>query len=114
MEKQDAAVLRKQQEQRNAARASQREQDLTAIMKTTHGRRFVMDLLVSCGCDPSRTVTSMTGNSRTYELEGMRKVGVTLQAEVIDKCEDLYFTMLREHFDSKRANSNDRTNRTDG
>lgn len=72
--------------------------DVKWIMSEKRGRRFIARLLKTYGEDPTSSVTSFTGNSATFELEGMRKAGKILQSNLIRLEPDNFLLLLKENF----------------
>lgn len=84
--------------------------DITAILKTHEGRRFIMWLFNECGQDN----LSFTGNSYTYFNEGMRNVALRVKFEtlksgtegmnLLHKAESEYFSLkanIRQELEGK-------------
>ena len=79
--------------QKKAKRDRDRElDDLRRIMDTDHGRRFIWRLLDRAGLYR----TSFTGNSETFFREGMRNLGLMVQADIHEACPEKYMLMLTE------------------
>lgn len=74
------------------------EGDTKWVMQDPRGRRFVARLLKSYGEDITSDETSFTGNSTTFELEGMRKAAKRLQSNIIRIEPDLFLLLLKENF----------------
>lgn len=77
-----------------AERQRQREiEDLTQLMDTAHGRRFVWKLLGQCGVFR----LSYSGElASTSFNEGQRNIGLGLFAEIMAHCPNLYLLMAEE------------------
>lgn len=73
-------------------------EDVSWIMSERRGRRFIARLLKTYGEDPTSSVTSFTGNSATFELEGMRKAGKILQSNLIRLEPEKFLLLLKENF----------------
>src|SRR5687767_10645516 len=72
--------------------------DVSAILATLHGRRFIWRYLTEC-----RVFETSFNNSEsiTYFNEGMRNIGLKLLADVNEASPDAYLQMLKE---SKKEN----------
>lgn len=90
------AVKRRREEAEFAEK--QEDRDFRWIMSDIKGRRFMASLLMTCGCDPRRTETGFTGNSRSFFNEGMQQIGLKVQSRMINLCPDEYMQMMREIF----------------
>jgi hypothetical protein len=68
------------------------QEDFKWLMGNKRGRRIVWRLLERTGVFRS----SFTGNSETFFREGMRNVGLMLQAHIHEFTPDQYAVMLKE------------------
>jgi hypothetical protein len=72
----------------------QEMEDVRFVLSTPSGRRFLWRWLEICGIYK----TSMTGNSTTFFNEGMRSVGLSLLADIVEAQPDAYLNMQKEHW----------------
>jgi hypothetical protein len=88
-DEQIVAAVREKEERRR-----QREiEDLTKLIDTAHGRRFVWKLLGQCGVFR----LSYSGElASTSFNEGQRNIGLGLFAEIMAHCPNLYLLMAEE------------------
>lgn len=86
----DTQKVRKKGLEERLERRNQLE-DVSTILGTRSGRRFIWRLLSECRIFQS----SFTGNNTTYYMEGMRKIGLVFLADT-QEFPDLYILMMRE------------------
>jgi hypothetical protein len=67
--------------------------DVSDVLMSPHGRRFVWRYLEKCGVYRS----SYTGNSQTFFLEGERNIGLQLMTDIMDANPELYLKLVREN-----------------
>ena len=72
--------------------------DVHWLMTDIRGRRFIARMLKTYGEDITSDVTSFTGNSTTFKLEGMREAAKILQSRLIDLEPELFLLLLKENF----------------
>lgn len=85
---------RAEQERREAHLAQQRKLDMAYVMGTVGGRRFIWELVCTCGL----WAPSFTGNDASTDFrEGQRNVALQLWARVQLECRDLFRKMIEEN-----------------
>lgn len=73
--------------------AARDRDDLRSILNTAHGRRFIWRLLSKCGIHQLGVV--MDSINATYFNAGMRNIGNTLLAQVLEVKPEAYLEMTK-------------------
>ncbi len=81
--------------------------DIRWILSDARGRRQYWRILEFCGMNK----TSFTGNSTTFFNEGMRNVGLKLQADMMDARPEAFIQMINEAKAEKLKKGNKNDNR---
>ena len=71
--------------------------DLTTVLSTANGRRFLWNLLAKCRVFHS----CYTGNNDTFYNEGRRDVGLEILDNIMRVDADAFATMQRECYSNK-------------
>ena len=74
---------------------------MVLVMSSKEGRRTVWRILKTTGF----FLTSFTGNSETFFMEGKRYIGKLLYDELNDLCPDLFNQMMSENREKKEASN---------
>jgi len=67
--------------------------DLTIVMNSEAGRRFVWRLLSAAHCFQ----TSFTGDTETFFREGERNLGLQILTDLLEECPERFALMAREN-----------------
>lgn len=95
------ATKEEQERERELAAALRKiefEEDTKWVMGDKRGRRFIARLMKTYGEDITSPVTSFTGNSTTFKLEGMREAAKILQSNIIRIAPKFFMLLLTENF----------------
>lgn len=74
----------------------QEKEDIKAVLSTVSGRRFVWRYMGLCGLHKI-SYLGQGCETHTLFLEGMRNVGLALEADIMDACPDKFVMMLTEN-----------------
>jgi len=84
-------------ESKELRKREQELKDLSDVLQTPYGRRFVWRYLEKCGVYRS----SYTGNSETFFREGERNIGLQLVTDIMDANPEMYLKLVRENRSNK-------------
>lgn len=70
------------------------DQDFIDVMRTSHGRAVIRDILDMCGLDRSSFTNGQS--NQTIFNEGKRRIGVDLRNRLIGADSDLYLLLVKE------------------
>lgn len=73
--------------------ADKQHNDIKFILATEQGRRFLWELLASCGV---YTQSAADSGSWTYFREGKRSIGLQVLTQITDADPDSYLKMIKE------------------
>lgn len=82
-----------------ATRTREQDADLLAVMRTPHGRRFVLRVVEEIAGVMSDT---FTGSSETFWREGKRSVGITVMQEAQRVAPQEFLGALNESYAARR------------
>lgn len=94
---------KKHSEFRKKALEIRDKNDLKTLMATPQGRRFFWGLLNMAGLYR----TSFTGDNATFFNEGMRNLGLNIQARLLEAAESEYFLMIQEAIQEDKEQNED-------